>query len=121
MKMGEKQPTRRNKSTANIMIFAHPPNNPGVIRESSRLLRHVNAGTLAVVMMVSLALLKAEQQPTSTAGKPAVNNTMAAGIAINRGNSELDTATHPSGFYRLGERPTVGPCPGLSRASVCLP
>ena len=119
--MGEKQLTPRNRSKANMMIFAHLPNITGIIRVPSRALRRLNAGALAIVMMVGLALLEAGQQPTSTAGTPAVNNTMAARMATNRGNSELDTATHPFGFYGLGQRPTVGPCPSFLRASVCLP
>jgi hypothetical protein len=104
-----------------MMVSTHLSNNTSFTKAPPLFLRHLNAGTLAVVMMVGLAVLEAERGPSSAAGTPAVDRTMVAGLAANASTSGLDTTTRPSGFYGLDQRPTVGPCSGFSRPSVCLP
>src|SRR5215469_15344562 len=95
------------------MISTHLANNTRVIRTRPRFLRHLNAGTLSIVMMVGLALLDAMRGPNSTAATSVLDKTVMTGMATNVSSPELDTAIHASGFCRLDQRATIGPCSSL--------
>jgi hypothetical protein len=59
------------------------------------LLRHLNAGTLSVVLMIALALLNAVRGTESTSRASVVDNAMMAGMAFTDSRVELKRSTLP--------------------------
>jgi len=112
---------QRRNVKANIMIPINLPNNTRGSRTRFPFLKHVNAGTLAVVMMVSMALLDATRRPSSATGMSTLNNTLIDELATDVPSLGIATSTHPSELYRENQRTMVGLCSGLSRRSACLP
>ena len=108
---------------ANIMSLSHLHHQMLVIRELFPLLRHLNAGTLSVVMMVALALLNAMRGTDSALRRPVVDNAMMSETAADSFRVWLETSTPPgvqktacfdspvqsccsrSGFYKIKARP----------------
>jgi len=121
MKIIGNKPDSKNNSKANIMIATDLPNDTRVIQMLSRFLKHLNAGTLSVVMMVGLAVLEAVRGPNSAGAMSAADKTIMPAMATNVSSLALDTAIHGSGFHSLGQRTPLGPCPGLSGSSASLP
>jgi hypothetical protein len=79
----------------NINFPSHPHYQTLVIQALYPLLRHLNAGTLSVVLMIALALLNAVRGTKSASRGPAVDNAMIAEMAPDGSRVWLKTSTLP--------------------------
>jgi len=119
MKQLKIKPTETMTTKANVTVASHLYRRTRVIQVLFPFLRHVNAATLSVVMMVSLALFDAMRNTHPSATKTAVDNVMIAGkptdVSIGRPNT-----LNSSGSHRLDQRTRQHPCSAFARSSACL-
>ncbi len=92
-----------------------------VIPVLSSCLKHLNAGTLSVVMMIILGVVSATQGPQPRAGAAQVSNVVAAEMPTNVAGIGLDGTGRSSAVDSADRRTAEAPCSGFSRPSACLP
>jgi hypothetical protein len=68
-----------------------------VIQALFPLLRHLNAGTLSVVLMIALALVNAVRGTESASRRPVVDNAIITGMTPDRPRVWLETSRLPDG------------------------
>lgn len=123
---------------ANLIVPSHLSRQTRIVQALFPFLRHLNAGTLSVVMMVSLALLDAMRNTHPAVTNAPVDNAMMVRMATDVSTIRLDTSkvpgfqkttcfsqpirscAHSSGSHRLDQRTTEHPCSAFARSSACL-
>jgi hypothetical protein len=138
MKQLKIKPTETMTAKANLTVSSHVSFQTRVIQMLFPFLRHLNAGTLSVVMMVGLASVDAMRYTDPTAKKTAVDDAMIAGMPTDVSIGRLDKSTVPdfqemtcfsqpfqrsdqsSGSHWLDQRRTQHPCSAFARSSACL-
>jgi hypothetical protein len=132
------KPTETMTAKANLIGPSHLSRQTRVIQVLFPFLRHLNAGTLSVVMMVGLALLDAMRDTHPAPTNAAVDNAMIVRMATDVSTIRLGTSTvpgfqeitcfpepiqssaHSSGSHRLDQRTPEHPCSAFARSSACL-